>query len=437
MTALSIAGIFIGLVILIYLSMRGFSVFISAILASVIIALTSGISLEQSILKDFVTGFVKFITGNFMVFAAGAIMGKAYEITGGAKSVARLFIRIFGKKYAPYAILLAILVMTWGGISGFVLAFAVFPIAVEIFREVDLPRYMIPGVVIAGCCCASSWGPGNAQPVNNLYATTFSTTLTGAFVPSVIMAVVSIIFTCLMLTFAIARARAKNEHYIVSQWDVAGSEKETPNGVVALIPLAVALITINVKINGATILPTAFGIFVGAVVAIVLMWKYRDNSKTLATQIGEAFQNAMTSIGNTGAMAAVGTVCASTAGFTFMLQKLTGMGGSPLTSAVICGLIFCGVTGGATGGTSMIGPLLAPIYSSMGVNLAMIGRIVVATGHISGTLPNGGFINTVITGIAHDSYKNCYKFSFLFCTLSNVAAVIVGVIVMSIMGVYV
>lgn len=144
MTAVSIIGIFLGLAVLIFCSMKGLSVFISALLASVVIALTGGISLESALLTDFMTGFVNFITGNFMVFAAGALMGKAYEITGGAKAVARLFIKLFTVRFAPYAIFLAIVVMTWGGIAGFVLAFSVFPIAVEIFREADLPRQHDP-----------------------------------------------------------------------------------------------------------------------------------------------------------------------------------------------------------------------------------------------------------------------------------------------------
>ena len=98
MTTLSIIGIFVGLAVLIYCSMKGFSVFISAILASIIIALTGAVSLQQAILTDFMSGFVGFISGNFMVFAAGALMGKAYEVTHGAKSIAKLFVGLCGKK---------------------------------------------------------------------------------------------------------------------------------------------------------------------------------------------------------------------------------------------------------------------------------------------------------------------------------------------------
>ena len=437
MTAVSIIGIFLGLAVLIFCSMKGLSVFISALLASVVIALTGGISLESALLTDFMTGFVNFITGNFMVFAAGALMGKAYEITGGAKAVARLFIKLFTVRFAPYAIFLAIVVMTWGGIAGFVLAFSVFPIAVEIFREADLPRSMIPGIVIAGCCTISSWGPGSAQPVNNIYATNFQTSLMGAPVPSIIMAVASLLVTCLLLAVFIGRARARGKGFVATKWDVPESDAALPNGILALIPLVVALVTINVKVNGKAILPTAFGIFVGAVVAILLMFRHKSDDKALVAHIGDAFQNALTSIGNTAAMAAVGTVAQSVVGFSFLLNALVGMGGNPLISAAGCAGLICGVTGGATGGTSLIGPTLAGIYGDMGLNLSMVGRIVNATGHVTGTLPNCGFINTTITGIAHDTYSACYKYSFAFCTLANLCAVIVGIIVMSIMGFYI
>lgn len=434
MTVLSIIGIFLGLAVLIFCSMKGLSVFISALLASIVIALTSGVSLQTALLTDFVTGFVNFISGNFMVFAAGALMGKAYEITGGAKAVARLFIKLFTVKFAPYAIFLAITVMTWGGIAGFVLAFSVFPIAVEIFREANLPRSMIPGIVVAGCCTISSWGPGSAQPVNNIYATNFQTSLMGAPVPSVIMAAASLVTTILLLAICIKRAQAKGERFVGSEWDVPESNADLPNGIVALIPLAVALITINVRINGQVILPTAFGIFVGAAVAILLMFRFKTDDKPLTTHIGAAFQNALTSIGNTAAMAAVGTVAQATVGFTFLLNALVNMGGNALISAAVCSGIICGVTGGATGGTSLIGPTLAGIYGNMGLDLSMVGRIINATGHVTGTLPNCGFVNTTITGIAHDSYKACYKYVFFFCTMANLAAVIVGIVVMSIMG---
>ncbi len=95
------------------------------------------------------------------------------------------------------------------------------------------------------------------------------------------------------------------------------------------------------------------------------------------------------------------------------------------------------ICGGATGATGLLGPILTPVYTAMGANLEMVGRIVMASGHVTGTLWNGGFINTVITGIAKDTYKNCFKYSFLICTFSNIVAVIVGIIIMTIMGPYV
>ena len=73
---------------------------------------------------------------------------------------------------------------------------------------------MIPGIVIAGCCTISSWGPGSAQPVNNIYATNFQTSLMGAPVPSIIMAVARLLVTCLLMAVFIGRARARGERCV-------------------------------------------------------------------------------------------------------------------------------------------------------------------------------------------------------------------------------
>ena len=437
MVPVSIIGIIIGLAILVVLSMRGISVFISAILASAVMALFSGISLQQAILSDFMAGFVGFVNGNFMVFAAGALMGKAYEMTNGAKAVARLFIKLFGQRFAPYAILVAIMVMTGGGIAGFVLAFSVFPIALEVFREANLPRYIIPGVIIAGCCTASSWGAGVAQPVNSVMANGFGIGLMAAAVPSFIMMAVALATACAAMSVLFKKAKAKGEGFISYPGDPSDANVEVPNGWLALVPIVVALALINVKIADKPILPTAFGIFVGAVLAVLLMKGSIAKDVNIVAGFGQGFQNALNSIGNTAAMVAVGSVARATIGFTAVLDTLTGMGGNPLISAALAALIISAITGGATGAVGLVAPLLTPVYTAMGANLEMIGRIVSSTGHIGGLLPNGGFVNTMITGIAKDTYKNCWSSAFFISTFANIVATIVGIVVMTIMGVYV
>jgi H+/gluconate symporter-like permease len=436
MTALGIIGIILGLVVLVYGSMKGFSVFISAIVASIIIGLFGGTGLQQALLTDFMTGLVNFVKGNFMVFAAGALMGKVYEITFGAKAVARLFIKLFGARFAPFAVLAAIWVMTWGGIAGFVLAFSVFPIALEVFKEANLPRHIIPGLIISGCTTASSWGPGVAQPVNNIMASGFGVPLTAAFAPSVLMAIASMATAFGFLYYFIKQAKAKGEQFISADWDATEDVKNLPNGWVALVPIIVALLLINVKIGGTVILPVAFGVFVGAVLAYILMYKYRTESQPITNHIGQGFQNALISIGNTAAMVAVGTVAQSTESFQVVMNGITGLGGNPLISVAIAGLAVSSITGGATGATGLLAPILAPIYSGMGVNMEMVGRIVITAGHVGGTLPNCGFVNTVISGIARDTYDKSYKYSFFLATAASFVALVVGVIVMAAMGVY-
>ena len=93
-------------------------------------------------------------------------MGKIYEITNGAKSIARVIVKLFGKKYALVSIPLACGILAYGGVSVYVVSFAVFPIALEVFHEADLPRNYIPAALCFGCSTFAMVAPGAPQIQN-------------------------------------------------------------------------------------------------------------------------------------------------------------------------------------------------------------------------------------------------------------------------------
>ena len=59
------------------------------------------------------------------------------EKTGAAKSVAKKVTQLIGKKTAVLGVLIAAAVLTYGGVSLFVVVFAIYPIALELFREAN------------------------------------------------------------------------------------------------------------------------------------------------------------------------------------------------------------------------------------------------------------------------------------------------------------
>ena len=58
--------------------------------------------------------------------------------------------RTLGPRHAILAVVLACAVLTYGGISLFVVAFAVYPFAAMLFRAADIPKRLLPGAIALG-----------------------------------------------------------------------------------------------------------------------------------------------------------------------------------------------------------------------------------------------------------------------------------------------
>ncbi|RIL18673.1 SLC13 family permease, partial [Staphylococcus gallinarum] len=144
-----------GLVILTVLVMKGMNLLIVAPISALFIAVCNGLPLFSQLAQDkqvdFVTsymdGFSGFITSWYLMFLTGAIFGKVMEDSGAAESVSQWIINKVGAKRSVLDIILAGGLLTNGVVSLFVVAFAVYPMAVKLFKKSDLPRRFIPATL--------------------------------------------------------------------------------------------------------------------------------------------------------------------------------------------------------------------------------------------------------------------------------------------------
>lgn len=72
------------------------------------------------------------------------------EQSGAAKSIAKFIVDKLGKKRAMLSVILAAAILTYGGVSLFVVAFAVYPFAASIFKEADIPKRLVPATIAVG-----------------------------------------------------------------------------------------------------------------------------------------------------------------------------------------------------------------------------------------------------------------------------------------------
>ncbi|MHB9028730.1 MAG: GntT/GntP/DsdX family permease, partial [Candidatus Latescibacterota bacterium] len=144
---MEIAGIALSLFLLMYMAYKGFSVILFAPVFALLAAAFQGLPVMPSYTELFMVKAVTYIKSFFPIFLLGAVFGKVMEETLFAKSIASEIMKTLGKKRAIWAIVLSCGALTYGGVSLFVVVFAVYPFAAALFREADIPKRLIPGAI--------------------------------------------------------------------------------------------------------------------------------------------------------------------------------------------------------------------------------------------------------------------------------------------------
>src|ERR1700744_3087670 len=170
-----------ALAFLIFVAYRGFSVILFAPIAALGAVLLTDPSAVLPIYSGlFMDAMVSFIKNYFPVFMLGALFGKVIELSGFARSIVSSVIHILGQSRAMLAIVLVGALLTYGGVSLFVVVFAVYPFAAEMFRQGNIPKHLIPGTIALGAFTFTMDSlPGTPQ-IQNITPTTFFKTTTWA-----------------------------------------------------------------------------------------------------------------------------------------------------------------------------------------------------------------------------------------------------------------
>ena len=132
---IGVFGIILSLVLLMYLAYRGITVLILAPILAVVAAVFSDMPIMATLTHVFMPNLANYLKLFFPVFLLGALFGKLMEDSGSAKTIAHAIAEKVGKERAILAVVLSCAVLTYGGVSLFVVAFAVYPIAAHLFKN--------------------------------------------------------------------------------------------------------------------------------------------------------------------------------------------------------------------------------------------------------------------------------------------------------------
>lgn len=405
---LSFIGLICGLVLLIVLTIRGMNLFIAAPLCALIVALTSGIPVfigDINFVATYMQGFSGFIASWFFMFLLGSLFGKFMEDTGSADAVAGWIVNKLGMQQAVVAVVLACAILTYGGVSVFVVAFSVYPMALSLFKDANLPRRFIPAALAFGSVTFTMTSAGSPEIQNWIPIKYLGTSPFAAWEVSLIVAIFMAAFGFWWLKRMIRQAIANGERFEHRESDPEVLNRDLPHPITGVIPLLIVLVlsfSLHETLQQLALI-VALG---GGVLSIMLINFSRFHNMEKAVTLGTT--GALVAIGNTAAVVGFGTIAKSTEAFQTAVEVMTQLPGNELIGAAVAVSVIAGLTGSASGGQAIALPLLAPHYLDQGVDAEEMHRIVSISSGALDSLPHNGYVVTTIRAICGETHKQAY-----------------------------
>ncbi|WP_442593531.1 GntP family permease [Parapusillimonas sp. JC17] len=444
-------AIVVSLILLMYLAYRGVTVLLLAPLMAALAVLLSG---EIGVfLPIYTETFMKALGGYVIqflpIFLLGALFGQLMADSGAAHTISRWIVDKLGDRHAIVTVVLACGILTYGGVSLFVVAFAIYPIAKDLFRSADIPKRLIPATIALGSFTFTMTAlPGTPAIQNAIPIPYYGTNVFAAPGLGLIAGAIMFLGGLWWLRGRAARAHAIGEGYGTHEDDSDASAADAGHeGALSLMPLPLALLPL-VLVIGINALFT-YVVFPGmdmsqvlrhfpglepskitglwaliialAIACTTLILSRLGHWTDLRASVNKGVFGFMLPLFNTASEVGYGAVIASLAGFTIIRDAVLNVTpGNPLISEAIAMNVLAGITGSSSGGLSIALQTLGADYLRMaqeaGISPELMHRVAVLAAGGFDTLPHCGAIITLLA-----ICKLTHRQSYL-----NIAAVTMG-----------
>ncbi|RHW34994.1 GntP family permease [Lysinibacillus yapensis] len=439
--------ILLALGLLIFAAYRGYSVIlfapISALLAVLLIDPSNILPFFSGVYMEKMVGFIK---SYFPVFLLGAIFGAVIEMSGIAESIAKTIVRLIGAKQAMLTVVLLGAILTYSGVSLFVAVFAIYPFAVQLFKQADIPKRLMPATIALGAFTFTMDAlPGSPQIQNVIPTTFFGTTIYAAPILGVIGAIIVLGAGLSYLEWRKRVAKRRGEGYYglnneIEEDEVAEGVKNDPAAnsnqsvlmqILAFVPLALVAIMNNFLTKAIpTWYPNGFSfdaiglkdyhvdvaanvsiwaVMIALVVGIItaLIYGWRRITETFKEGLNKSIGGALLAVMNTGSEYGFGGIISVLPGFAVIREGISSIFTNPLVNGAVTTSVLAGVTGSASGGMSIALSAMADEFNraiaAANIPPEVMHRVVAMASGGMDTLPHNGAVITLlaVTGLTH------------------------------------
>ena len=481
---MGLAGIFIALVLLIWLAYRGGSVLLLAPAAALVAAAVSRQPLLANWTQTFMGSAAQFVAQFFPIFLLGAVFGKLMEDSGSVSAIADFMTEKLGPRRAILAVVLAGAFVTYGGVSLFVAFFVLAPMAHALFQAAAIPKRLMPAALALGTSTFTmSALPGTPAIQNAIPMPFFGTTPFAAPGLGVIASAIMLGFGLWWLRRAEAAARRAGEGYggdgggktdavqnaaqdeLIRERATAAREfdpaeighghisQSIPPIALAALPLIV-VVGVNLVMSifvlprldvsylaeerwGPTSLAAVGGVWsvvvaLAAAIVTLVAVNFR-RLPALRESLGAGANASVLPVVSVASLVGFGAVVAALPAFAIVREWVLSIEGGPLVSLAVSTNVLAALTGSASGGLTIALDALGATYMRLaaenGIDPAIMHRVAVIGAGTLDSLPHNGAVVTLLAvcGSTHrESYLDIVMVAIVSAILALAAVIALG-----------
>ena len=457
---MGLLGIFLSLILLMYLAYRGINVLILAPLLALLAVVMSGdLPILATYTQVFMNSLGGYVITYFPLFLLGAIFGKVMADSGAARSIAEWIVDRLGAQRAVLAVVLSCGVLTFGGVSLFVVAFAVYPIANALFRRADIPKRLLPAAIALGSFTFTMTAfPGTPAIQNAIPMPFFGTNVFAAPLLGTLAGVIMLAGGTMWLNRRARAAGAEGygDHPATAADATLPEDADLPPFALAILPV-VSVIVLNAVLTwfvfpnmsadylaepryGETTLSSVAGIWaiIVSLVASILLAVGLNLRRfaNLRESVNSGTMGSLLPIFNTATEVGYGAVIASLPAFALIRDGVLGLfPNNPVASLSVAVNVLAGITGSASGGMSIalntLGEQFATMGQEQGISMELMHRVTALSSGGFDALPHNGAVITLlaITGLTHrKSYPDIFVVAVLIPVIALITVIVLGTV---------
>ncbi|WP_375178600.1 GntP family permease [Enterococcus rotai] len=415
-------GIFLAVILLIILSFKGVNIVVGTILSSFVVIFTNKMNVNSVFFGNsdsYMSGAKEFIGNYMLLFLLSSILSSYFLESGASECIAE---KIIGKsrESSGFSMLVVLYIvsalLTYGGISIFVVFFILIPLSFPLFKKLNIPWEMVSlPIFLGGATFTMTILPGSPSIQNNIPIKYLGTSVFSGATIGIISSIICVCFSILFMRRELGKQEGTERVY-PSIFDKSNNKSKTIRFYIAIIPIIILFSSIIIF----GIASDINGVYPAMLLSIIYFMIIHRDIDALNRGVINAFGPLMFTASSMG----FGNVVAQSESFKMFFQALSDSS-SPIVSLNLTSIFFGGITASSSSSIAIIMENFSSYFLDTGIPKDVIHRITVMSSAVLANMPYCGIVSAVfkMSGIDH---KKGFRHVFVGFTVAHILSLLVA-----------